>query len=208
MSRIVVFGAAGRAGRAAVVEAVRRGHEVTAVVRSPEKYGAVADGVRVVAGDSTDVGSIAAASASHDAAISAVYDFAVEPSEFFVNATRALVGGLGKAGVRRLVWVGLASLLPTASGELLMDAPGYPNEYRSFSLGHAAGADVLRATENLDWVTLSPAGDFDHDGTATGSYRIAAGDAEARITYADFALALLDEIEDPRHHRSHVGVIS
>ncbi|WP_328989450.1 NAD(P)H-binding protein [Kribbella sp. NBC_01245] len=208
MSRIVVFGAGGRAGRAAVAEAVRRGHGVTAVVRSPEKYGAAADGVRVVAGDNTDAGSIAEAAAGHDAAISAVYDFAADPSEFFVNATRALADGLGKAGVRRLVWVGLASVLPTASGELLMDTPGYPNEYRSFYLGHAAGADVLRATEGLDWVTLSPAGDFDHEGTATGSYRIAAGDAGARITYADFALALLDEIEAPTHHRSHVGVTS
>jgi uncharacterized protein len=88
-----------------------------------------------------------------------------------------------------------------------MDTPGYPQEYRSFYLGHAAGVDVLReAATGLDWVVLSPAGDFDHDGARTGRYRTAAADAASRVSYADFAVALLDEIDTPRHHRTHVGV--
>lgn len=202
---IVIFGAGGRAGRQAVAEAHRRGHQVTAVVRDPASHSDLTD-ARVVGGDVTDTVSIEHAAAGHDAAISAAVDLSAPPHEFFTASSRALTTGLAKAGVRRLVVVGLASIMPAASGALLMDEPGYPNEYRSFSLGHAAGLDELR-TCDLDWAYVAPAGDFDHDGTRTGRYRIAEhGDPASRITYADFAIALIDEIETPRHHRAAAGV--
>ncbi|MEU4472722.1 NAD(P)H-binding protein [Micromonospora sp. NPDC023888] len=203
--RIVVFGAGGRAGRQAVAEARRRGHQVTAVVRNPAGHGDLTD-VQVVAGDVTDAVSVARAAAGHDAAVSAAVDLSVAPHDFFTTSSRALAAGLDKAGVRRLVVVGLASIMPGASGAALMDQPGYPNEYRSFYLGHAAGLDELRASD-LDWAYLAPAGDFDHDGTRTGHYRIAEhGDPASRISYADFAIALVDEIEAPRHHRAAASV--
>jgi uncharacterized protein len=98
-------------------------------------------------------------------------------------------------------------VLKNASGTVLMDTPGYPQEYRSFHLAHAAGGDVLRTeTDRLDWLIVSPAGDFDHDGVRTGRYRTAAADAASRISYPDFAVALLDEIDTPKHHRTHLGV--
>ncbi|MET8040680.1 NAD(P)H-binding protein [Micromonospora sp. NPDC005215] len=203
--RIVVFGAGGRAGRRAIAEARRRGHQVTAVVRNPAGHSDLAD-VRVVAGDVVDAGSIAQAAAGHDAAISAAVDLSVPPHDFFIASSRALAAGLAKAGVRRLVVVGLASIMPGASGAALMDEPGYPNEYRSFYLGHAAGLDELR-TSDLDWAYLAPAGDFDSDGTRTGQYRLAEhGDPASRISYPDFAIALVDEIEAPRHHRAAASV--
>lgn len=196
---IVVFGAGGRAGRQAVAEAHRRGHQVTAVVRDPAGHSNLTD-VQVVAGDVTDAASIEQAAAGHDAAISAAVDLSVSPHEFFTLSSRALATGLAKAGVRRLVMVGLASILPGASGAPLMDEPGYPNEYRSFYLGHAAGLEELRMCD-LDWAYMAPAGDFDHDGARSGHYRLAEhGDPASRISYADFAIALLDEIEAPRHH--------
>lgn len=202
---IVVFGAGGRAGRQAVAEAHRRGHQVTAVVRDPAGHSDLAD-VQVVAGDVTDAVSIAEAAAGHDAAVSAAVDLSVPPHHFFTTSSRALAAGLAKAGVRRLVVVGLASIMPGASGAPLMDEPGYPNEYRSFYLGHAAGLEELE-TCNLDWAYMAPAGDFDHNGTRTGQYRLAEhGDPASRISYTDFAIALLDEIEAPRHHRAAVSV--
>ncbi|WP_433314784.1 NAD(P)-dependent oxidoreductase [Micromonospora sp. CA-269861] len=203
--KIVIFGAGGRAGRQAAAEAHRRGHQVTAVVRNPAGHSDLAD-VRVVAGDVTDVGSVAQAAAEHDAAITAAVDLSVAPDDFFTASSRALTTGLAKGGVRRLVVVGLASIMPGASGAALMDEPGYPNEYRSFYLGHAAGLAELQISD-LDWAYLAPAGDFDHSGTRTGHYRIAEhGDAASRISYADFAIALLDEIEAPRHHRAAASV--
>jgi putative NADH-flavin reductase len=208
MSRIVVFGAGGRAGGAAVGEARRRGHQITAVVRDPVKYGGlVGDGVHLVAGDVSDADSVAGVAEGHDAAISAVYDAGAQPDAFFTGAARALLGGLTRAGVGRLIVVGLASVLKTTSGVALMDTPGYPQEYRAFYLGHAAGTEVLRAaTTELDWLVLSPAGDFDHGGARTGRYRTAVAEAASRVSYADFAVALLDEIDTPKHHRAHLGV--
>lgn len=199
---IVVFGAGGRAGRRAVGEARKRGHRVTAVVRDPAGH----DLRDAVAGDVTDPASIAKVAAGHDVAISAAADLTADAREFFVGASRALDTGLARAGVRRLVVAGLASVLPGSSGVPLMDEPGYPNEYRAFYLGHAAGLEALR-DGTLDWAYVAPSGDFDHGGTPAGGYRIADhADRDARITYEDFALALIDEAEAPRHHRVAVSV--
>ncbi|GAA1037031.1 hypothetical protein GCM10009557_49420 [Virgisporangium ochraceum] len=147
--------------------------------------------------------SVAALSAGHDAAICAVYD----PAVSYADVARSLLDGLPRAGVTRLLVVGLASILPTADGVALMDTPGYPQEYRSFYLDHAAGAAVLRgSTVDLDWLIVSPAGDVDHGSGRTGRYRQAPADAASRVSYADLAVALLDEIDTPKHHRTHVGV--
>jgi hypothetical protein len=207
---IVVFGAGGRAGRAAVGEARRRGHVVTAVVRDTGRYqGPVDDGVEVLAGDVTDPASVAALAAGHDAAIhsAAVYGEGTDPDAFFTAAAQALVGGLRSAGVPRLVAIGLSTLVPGADGVRPVDAESFPAEYRSFSRAHATGLDILRTepeanavvdAPGLDWVWLAPAGDFDREGGRTGRYAIRAhGDPSARISYSDFAIALLDEIDAP-----------
>jgi uncharacterized protein len=206
----VIFGAGGRAGRHAVAEARRRGHDVTAVVRDSSRHGDLADGgARVATGDVTDEAGVAALAAGHDAAINAaaVYGAGTDPGAFFVGAARALVKGLRQAGVGRLVAVGLSTLLPGPDGTRLLDAPAFPAEFRPFCLAHAAGLEVLRTEGGaLDWVYVSPAGDFDQAGERAGHYGIRDhGDAEARISYADFALVLLDEAETPQHHRSHLA---
>lgn len=200
MSEIVVFGAGGRAGRQAVTEARRRGHRVTAVVRDPAKY----DMEDTVAGDVTDAAQVAELTKGKDAVIStaAVYGAGTDPQKFFTDSARALSGVDS-----RLIVVGLSSLLADATGQLTMDAPGFPAEFRPFCLAHRDGLDILRATDGLDWLYVSPAGDFDHEGVRAGHYRISEfSDAAARITYADFAIALLDEVETPKHAREHLAV--
>lgn len=204
MSKIAIFGAGGRAGRYAVREAQARGHEVTAVVRDPSRYTQLAgERVSVVAGDVTDRGSVAAAADGHDAAIGAVYDATADPEAFYTAAADAL----SRADVGRLLVVTIGTLLEVAPGVRLVDSPEFPAEYRPFCLGHAAGVDVLRAAPApVDWLAISPAGDFRHGGERTGSYRTSGLDMESRISYADFAIALLDEVETPKHHRTHVAV--
>ncbi|MFI9122320.1 nitroreductase/quinone reductase family protein [Streptomyces bikiniensis] len=190
-SRIIVFGAGGRVGRAAVAEARRRGHEVTAAGRADGKV--------------TDPAAVARLATGHDAAIVAVYDPEVPAHEFFPAVARALAEGLPAAGVKRLVSVGLASVLPTASGDLLMDTPGYPQEWREFRVGHGAGTEALRAAapDALDWVVLSPAGDFDHQGEPSGGYALVPAAESARLwpavvaampSYATYRTATTREI--------------
>jgi uncharacterized protein len=199
---IVIFGAGGTGGRAAVAEALTRGHSVTAVVRDPAKH-ADLDGVRLVAGDVTDSASVAAVAAGHDVAISSIYDPA-QPADFYARAATALV----KAPVDRVVAVGLSVLLETAPGVRLLDGPEFPAEHKPFCESHAAGAEVLRAAD-LDWLIISPVGDFDRDKGRTGEYGLATvPDMTDRISYADLAVAILDEIDNPKHHRTHIGVSS
>jgi putative NADH-flavin reductase len=174
-----------------VQEARSRGYEVTALTR--------------LTGDVTDPEAVAAAAADHDVAIAAVYDGDRDPAEFFRAAATGLVDGLSRAGVTRLVWVGLASLLADADGIPLMDTEGYPQEFRSFYLAHAAALDVLSASD-LDWTAVSPSGDFDHGGVPVGGYRVVPADAASLITYADHAIALVDEAERPRSRCVHLGV--
>ncbi|OKH88504.1 NAD(P)-dependent oxidoreductase [Streptomyces uncialis] len=192
--RIIVFGAGGRVGRAAVAEARRRGHEVTEARRAD--------------GEVTDPAAVARLAAGHDAAIVAVYDPGAAPGTFFPAVARAVAEGLAAAGVKRLVSVGIASVQPSPTGNLLMDSPGFPAQWREFSAGHAAGTEALRvaAPDALDWVVLSPAGDFDHEGVPSGGYTFAPAAPDDRIAPADFARALLDEIGSPTLHRTHAGV--
>ena len=204
MNRIVIFGAGGRAGRRAVAEAASRGHAVTAVVRDPDARPDLArEGVTVVAGDVTDTADVATIAAGHDAAITAAARLDVPALDFYTAATTALGAGLAKAGVARLVLAGMGPVLEVAPGRRLLDEPDFPPDHRTFALGHVAQLDVL-ATTGLDWVVLAPPVVFLNDAAErTGRYRTG-GTAllrppDAPFSYADFAVALVDEADDPRH---------
>jgi putative NADH-flavin reductase len=215
MTRIVVFGAGGRAGRRAVAEAAARGHQVTAVVRDPARYPKLAaDGVTVVAGDVTSAASVALVANGHDAAVNAAARLDVPSEEFYLAATRALLDGLTGAGVRRLVAVGIGTTLETAPGVRILDAPDFPADARAFSLGHAAELDALRAAgTELDWLVIAPPPTMlDAEAPRTGRYRVGgeqllpAEQDAPQFSYADLAVAVIDEIETPKHHRTLIGV--
>ncbi|MEV7565765.1 NAD(P)-dependent oxidoreductase [Streptomyces tanashiensis] len=209
---IVVFGAGGRVGRAAVAEAVARGHRVTAVVRDPAAHRDLEGaGVALVRGDATDAASVAALAAGHDAAVNAAVRLDVPSADFFTAAARALVTGLTEAGVGRLLTLGIATTLETSPGVRLMDAPGFPEEWRTFSQGHVAEFELLTAEAGpgFDWLMVVPPMDLNAEAERTGGYRTAVGaviDGPGRIAHADLALALLDEIERPRHSRVQLAV--
>ena len=181
MAKIVVFGASGKAGREIAAAAESRGHSVTKVGRDP------------------GVQAAAEIAAGHDVAVSAVADLTRDPAEFYREAAHALVA----SGAGRIIVVGIYTLLETAPGVRVIDSPDFPDEHRPFCLGHAAGVEVLAAS-NADWLVMSPVGMF--GGTTTGSYRLGAADPADELTYADFALAVLDEIERPKHHHTQIGI--
>ncbi|MEU9295022.1 NAD(P)H-binding protein [Streptomyces sp. NPDC048266] len=209
---IIVFGAGGRIGRAAVAEAVARGHRVTAVVRDPSKYLDLAgSSVTVVRGDATDPASVAALAAGHDAAVNASVRLDVPSEEYFTAAAKALVAGLAEGGVRRLLTLGIATTLETAPGVRIMDAADFPDAWRVFAQGHVAEFDLLasEAGPELDWLMVVPPLDLNAEAEVTGGYRTAVGtvlDGPGRIAHGDLALALLDEIEQPRHSRVQLAV--
>ncbi|MFC4530403.1 NAD(P)-dependent oxidoreductase [Sphaerisporangium dianthi] len=221
MSGIVIFGAGGRAGRAVTAEALDRGHRVTAVVRDPDKHRDIAaDGVRVLRGDITDLQAVSSIVPGHDAAVHAVSPFsgpeqgfdALDP-RFFVKAADALLGGLAEARVPRLVLIGLFANLNDAGGRPVMDDPSvFPAEIRPFAVAHTAGLERLRAAKDspVDWLMLTPPALLDAAGPRTGRYGIggetAPGPASARLSYADLAVAVIDEIDTPRHRRTRVSV--
>lgn len=213
---IVVFGAGGRAGRRVVAEASARGHRVTAVVRDPGKYDPgtytelAGDGVRVVAGDVLDADSVAAVATGHDAVVQAAGRMDVPAVDFFPVAARALIAGLGRAGVARLVLIGIGTCLEVEPGVPLYDMPGVDADARAFSLGHQVELDVLRADgDGLDWLVLAPPPVFlDAEAERTGTYRIGGtavlpyeGAGEQTFSYADLAVAVVDEIEAAKHHK-------
>ncbi|WP_333770476.1 NAD(P)-dependent oxidoreductase [Streptomyces sp. IBSBF 2435] len=221
MGGIVVFGAGGRAGRAVTAEARARGHEVTAVVRDTGRHaGITADGVQLAGGDITDPAAVAAAGRGRFAAVHAVSPFTgpeqgfadLDP-DFFVKAADALLLGLAETGVARLVVVGLFANLRTREGGLVMDDPAaFPPRIRPFAAAHQAGLDRLRAAQtSVDWLVLTPPALLAADAPRTGRYRIGGETVPdagpAHLSYADLAVAALDEIEAPRHHRTRVSVL-
>ncbi|MEU6142205.1 NAD(P)H-binding protein [Streptomyces sp. NPDC047081] len=219
---IVVFGAGGRAGRAVTAEARRRGVAVTAVVREPARYPDLgAEGVVVAKGDVTDPLSVGGvAGGGHVAAVHAVSPFSgpeqgfgsLDP-DFFVRAADALLDGLGAAGVGRLVAIGLFANLLGVDGRPVMDDAGvFPPEIRPFALAHTAGLSRLRSRGDegaVDWVMLTPGGGLEEGAARTGRYRLGGErvpEGGSVLSYADLAVAVLDEIETPMRHRVRVSV--
>ena len=201
--KIAVYGATGNIGQRIVAEAARRGHEVSALSRTE---GATPSGIDWQHGDAADVEAVAKVAVEHDVVISAIGPALAADGEpdAFVPAIR----GLGDAvGTARLAVVGGAGSLRGADGVRLVDSPAFPAAYRHGALLQAAALTALQASrDDLDWVYLSPAPEIG-PGERTGSYRLGQDEpAGAHVSYEDFAVALLDELERPAHRRARFTV--
>jgi uncharacterized protein len=199
--RIVVFGAGGRVGSRTVAEALERGHEVTAVVRDPEAHDLQGDGLVVVPGDATDPASVAEAASGHDLAISTVGTGFGKTPETLPAAARALLEGLSRAGVGRLIVLGGAGSLEVAPGVRVLDTDGFREEWKPDALAQAEALDIYRSA------TTDP-------GERTGAYRtgedrlLVDDEGNSSISMEDFAVALLDEAESAEHVRRRFTVAS
>jgi putative NADH-flavin reductase len=208
MAEIALFGANGTIGSRVLREALDRGHRVTAVVRDPGKLVASPHAnLAVVTGDVLDPASVSAAARGHDVLVSAVgggdgpgHAATIEP------AARALVRGLRSLGsaAPRLIAVGGAGSLRTPDGERVWDEPGLPEFVLQIMHAHGDALGYYRTVGDIPWTVVSPAAAVE-PGERTGSYRTAlddlvvAADGGSFITAEDFAVAVVDEIEVPRH---------
>lgn len=206
---IVVYGA-GMIGLRTIQEALNRGHRVTAIVRNPSRLTLTHPNLTIKEGDMLDADDVARAVAGHDAVVNATRQPTGKPGQSFSDAARALIDGLTRAGVRRLIVVGGAGGLEVAPGLQLVDSPDFPPAWRPGALALRDALDVYRAS-SLDWTYFSPAGMI-APGQRTGHYRtgkdqlVTDEKGESRISAEDYAVALLDELERPRFVRQRFTV--
>ena len=202
MSKIAIIGATGRAGSQLLEEALRRGHTVTAIARNTDNL-AVRPGVTVKQADALDAEALQQAISGSDVVISAAH-FSTLPAS-------AVIGPVKKAGVKRLLVVGGAGSLLLPDGGRVIDSEGFPAEYKAEASAGADFLETLRQEKELDWTFLSPSALF--DGTErTGNFRLGkddllvSSDGTSSISFADFAIAMLDEVETPKHPRQRFTV--
>ncbi|MGM9484312.1 NAD(P)-dependent oxidoreductase [Roseateles sp. NT4] len=213
---IALIGATGFVGSAVLAELLQRGHRVTALVRDPAKLQARA-GLTAIATDAYDASAVAAAVRGHDAVVSAFNPGWNETELYdkFLRGATAITQGVEASGVKRLLVVGGAGSLFVAPGVQLVDTPEFAGHVPpNIVPGARAARDhltTLRGNTALDWTFLSPPALL-APGQRTGGYRsggeqlLMAGDAPAGISVADLAVAIADEIEQPRHLRARFTV--
>lgn len=199
--KIALIGASGNAGTRILAELTRRGHQVTAIARDTSRI-ASAPNVSPVAADIEDSAKLAEVLQGHDAVVSSVHFSASDPDK--------LISAVEASGVRRYLVVGGAGSLEVAPGKMLVDTSDFPAQYRDESLAGVAFLDKLRANKNLDWTYLSPSALFS-PGERTGKFRLGQDellthDKGSSISFEDYAIALADELEQPRHVRRRFTV--
>ncbi|SCL28787.1 hypothetical protein GA0070616_3761 [Micromonospora nigra] len=198
-----MFGAGGTAGSRIVVEAYQRGHRVTAAVRRPEAVTYLPAGVRVVTGDATSERSVQELAPDADALVVAIGG---GDRELWRDAAATIVGVLrDMPAAPRVVHVGGGATLIAPSGGRFLDEPDFPAEYRDAALGQAAALDLYRSSaDGVTWTYLSPPPLEFHPGQRTGHYRtgtdhpVVDGQGRSVLSYEDLAVAVVDEIENPR----------
>lgn len=204
--KLAIIGATGLVGTRILSESLDRGHEVTAIVRNPERL-PTHPKLKAARGDATKPAELASLVAGQDVVISAFNPGTDERG----TGTRSIIDAVKRSKVERLLVVGGAGTLEIAPGKRLVDQPDFPAQWKDGALRTAAFLDQLRAETELDWAFVSP-GAMLAPGERTGNYRVG-GDqlltdshGQSRISLEDYAVAMLDEIERPRHHRKRFSV--
>ncbi|NIC04967.1 NAD(P)-dependent oxidoreductase [Billgrantia bachuensis] len=201
MANVALIGASGNAGSRILAELSERSHMVTAIARHPERI-AKLPGVMTRQGDVYDRAGLAEMLRGHDAVISAVH--------FTASDADTLIGAVRDSGVKRYLVVGGAGSLQVAPGQRLIDQPDFPAEYKDEASSGVAFLERLRTVEDLDWTFLSPSAMF-VPGERTGDFRLGkdallSNEQGSSISFEDYAIALVDELERPAHVRQRFTV--
>jgi putative NADH-flavin reductase len=195
--KVVLYGASGNSGSRILDELQSRGHEVTAAVRNPEK---LPTSVKSVRDDLSSVDRIAEIITGADAVVSA-YMPPPDDTDQLVPVTTRLIEAVRKAGNPRLIVVGGAASLEVAPGLTLLASGHVPPAWVPIATSHAKTLDLLKKSD-IPWTYFSPAGFFE-PGQRTGKFRlgkdqlITDAKGESRISFEDYAIALVDELEHP-----------
>ncbi len=205
---VVVYGATGRAGSRIVQELVSRGHKVTAVARDQSKLQLV-DGFIGKEDDLADATKTAEVIRGADAVISAYAPPQGDENEL-VNVTEREIEAVEKAGVPRFLMVGGAGGLEVKPGVPLIESGQLPEPWIAIAKAHGGAFDALRRS-SIDWTYLAPSIYFE-PGERTGKFRLGKDNllfsdkGESRISMEDYAIAMVDELEQGQHRKQRFSV--
>jgi putative NADH-flavin reductase len=210
--KIALIGATGFVGSAILQEALERGHEVTAIVRHPEKVKPHPK-LRPTKGDVYSSDEVARSVAGHDAVISAFNPGWSNPDIYNqqMKGTEAIIKGVKQTGIKRVLFVGGAGSLEVKPGVQSVDMPGFPTEYKQGALATREALNMLSSESSLEWSFLSPSADLS-PGQRTGKFRLGTdqllkdANGESRISVEDYAMAMINEVENPEHIRRRFTV--
>lgn len=207
--KIAVICANGKAGQLITKEAVNGGLEVTAIVRGENK--SVAENVIV-----KDLFDITADDLKgFDAVVDAFGAWTAETIPQISEAVKKLCGVLAGSKTRLLIVGGAGSLYVNPEHTLTVaDGADFPDAWQPLAKAHGEALNYLRTVKNVDWTYISPAGDFRSDGERTGKYILGGEElvlnskGESVISYADYAIAMVDEIVNGNNIQKRISVVS
>lgn len=202
--KIALVGATGFIGSAILSEALSRGHHVLALVSQPQKL--TANSQLAVKGiDVFDTSDLTAALHGVDLLISAFSGHkSADVAGYYRDGFDSILRAAQNAKVPRILVVGGAASLKLADGSMLLDNPHFPAEYRGSAEGAWYALQQLRAQSAVSWSYLSPAAEI-FPGEKIGNFRLGGElllvdqDGKSRISNGDYAVAMLDEAENPAH---------
>ena len=212
MKNVVLIGATGFVGSAILNELIERSHKVTAIVRNLESVKVKNPLIEYVVGDATHPAELAQIAKGKDAVISAYNPGWANPRQYedTLENYPKIVEGAKQAGVRRLLIVGGAGTLFVKPGVRLVDTGTLPEAWLpgAKSLGEFY-LNTMMKEQDIDWVFFSPAGNLGNmtTGVRTGKYRLGKDDmlfdekGESFISVEDYAVAMVDELEQENHHK-------
>ena len=214
MKNVVLIGASGFVGTAILNELLNRGHKVTAIVRDAKKMTVSNPNLTIVEADVTDTDALKEAGKGKDAVISA-YNPGWKNPHIYEDTLKnypLIVESAKQAGVKRLLIVGGAGTLFYAPGKMVMDADDVPAQLLPGikSLGEFY-LNTLRKEKDIDWICLSPAANMT-PGQRTAKFRIGKDDlvvdanGDSNISVEDFAVAMVDELEQEKHHKERFTI--
>ncbi|GAB3059023.1 NAD(P)-dependent oxidoreductase [Salinicoccus sesuvii] len=207
--KIGIIGATGQAGNLILKEAVDRRHEVTAIVRDASKLQAT--DVNVVEKSIYDLSS-----QDLDALDVVVNAFGapIGEEQSHVDAGHALIEALKGTDTKAVIVGGAGSLFVDEEKTLrVADTEDFPEAFIPTATGQDRNLKELQETSDITWTFISPSADFDAEGKRTGSYEsgkdhlLINSEGESYISYADYAIAVLDEIENPKHVNERFTVV-
>jgi uncharacterized protein len=213
MSTVAIIGGTGYAGRHVAAEAVRRGHRVISLSRNAPSDPLAGIDYRI--GSIEDEAMVGQLFDEADVVVVAI-NGAVGEEPYLVSFVPLLLAAAAEHDTRLGIVGGAGSLLVAPGGPLVIDLPQFPDEFKAEASSQAQALEALRtATTGADWFYISPPAYFGAHlpGERTGTYRtgdddvlVTDADGNSAIGGADFAIALVDEIDKPAHHQARFTV--